>query len=223
VSRDAVPDLADGLLAACGADTVAAEAAAIYRRRAVVVRPPWHRKSRFSPVPPADLAVVGQALRGLATSLGAQLPAPWPQHVRVAATAGLDKLPDELAGALSAARGPSPVTPVWSVLRWAWWFAAVGTMVTVVGGLSIWDWKQCVPLAAAGAAVTVALPALAAATGAVRARLYRRAVARRLRLAALTVAREVVAPVRQVLRDYEAAHVSLNVARNGRRPGHALD
>jgi hypothetical protein len=95
----------------------------------------------------------------------------------------------------------------------------LATLVTVVGGLSIWDWKQCVPLAAAGAVVTVALPAFAATTGALRARHYRRAVAGRMRLAALTVAREAVAPVRQVLRDYAAAHVSLAVARNGRRPG----
>ena len=46
-----------------------------------------------------------------------------------------------------------------------------------------------------------------------RARRYRRSVARQMREATLTVAREVVAPVRRVLRDYGEVHAALERAK----------
>jgi hypothetical protein len=149
---DAVPELAEDLVAACGVDALAADAAAAGRPRW-----PWAPARTAPPIPPADPAAVGQAVRRLAERLGQPLPAPWSRQLRTAATMDLDRLPEELAQALTIARGLR--SPAWLPGR------------------------------------------------------HRRVVARRLRAAVLTVAREVVAPVRQVLRDYRDVQAALEQAK----------
>lgn len=206
VSRTAVPELADALAEACAVPTLAVEAAAAYRARSVLWRAPWHRAA-YPDVPSADPVAVAAAVRQLGDRVGAMLPQPWPRHLREAAGAQLPRLPDELAIALQRARGFSPVPPAWVVARTAWWLCLALAVTGVVTGLPT--------LALWAGGLTVALPAAAVLTGAWRALRYRRAVQRRLQLAALTVAREVVAPVRTVLRAYEAAHAELAVARVG--------
>jgi hypothetical protein len=197
VSRDAVPVLATQLAQACGVDALAADAGLAYRSRSVLWQAPWHR-SVWPVIPPADPAAVSVALRALASRVGDLLPEPWPRHLRAAATAGRERLPSLLADALDSARGASPVPPQWIVARWVWWLSLPLCVVALLRDL------PTLGLVLAGMAA--ALPLLAAATGTWRAMRHRRMVARRLRLAVLGVAREVVAPVRTVLRDYAQAH-----------------
>jgi GTP-binding protein EngB required for normal cell division len=213
VSRDAVPELGEAFAAACGADALAAEAAWSYRQRAVLWRAPWHRAAVLPAIPPADPAAVGTSVRRLAHRLGDRLPESWQRHLRAAATAELDGLPSRLAGALAAGRGSSPVPPLWTALRNAWWLAIGGAVAGVLGGLSTQEVQPWLVVAVGCLAVVLALPALAVTTGAWRALRYRRAVARRMAHAALQVARDVVAPVRQILRDYAQAHAALGRAR----------
>jgi GTP-binding protein EngB required for normal cell division len=240
LSVDAVPELASGFAAACGVNAVAAEAAAAYRERSVVWRLPWSPGSRrrgwgpwlrlprslradqaLPAIPAADPARVAAAVRRLAERLSTGLPGPWARHLTAVATADLDRLPDELAAALSTGRGTSPVPGVWTVLRAAWWLAIAATLTGLAGGLSTLDVRPWVPVAVAGLAIGVLLPAFAVTTGAWRALRYQRLAARRLRRAAHDVAREVVAPVRQILRDHDEAHSLLAQARGGDRPERA--
>jgi hypothetical protein len=212
VSRDAVPELADGFTDACGIEALAADAAAAYRLRAVLWRPPWRAIPPLPAIPPADPDTVAASLRRLAARVGRLLPEPWPRHLRAAATVSQADLPDELAAALAAARGSSAVPPLERVLQWVWWFAAALGVVALLSGLSTRDASPWLPLGLAAGAVAVSLPVVALATTAWRALRHRRSVERRLRLAVLGVAREVVAPVRQVLRDYAQAHAALGAA-----------
>jgi hypothetical protein len=99
------------------------------------------------------------------------------------------------------------------VLRTAWWVC----LALFVAGLA--TGHATAALWVGGLAV--ALPTVAVLTGAWRARRYRRAVERRLHLAALNAAREVVAPVRTVLRAYEQAHADLVMAGVAPLPDHA--
>ncbi len=213
VSRDAVPELADGFATATGLDAVAGEAAATYRRRAGLLRWPWQRASALPGIPSAEPAAVGLAVRRLAVRTSAGLPEPWPDQIRTAATVHLDRLPDDLAGALTAARGRPPGVAVWRLLRILWWVA----IAAAVGGIA-WiamtlrdDPRPGLPLVIGGAGLVLAvlLPLILELVKPLRARRYRRVVADRLNLATLTVAREVVAPVRQILRDYTEARVAL--------------
>jgi hypothetical protein len=212
VSHTAVPELASALAQASAVPTLAAEAAAAYRTRSVLWRAPWHRAA-YPDIPPADPAAVAGAVRRLAGRVGALLPEPWPRHLREAASAALPGLPDELATQLQRARGVSLVPPLWLVLRAAWWLCLALAVAGFASGsptLGVW-----------AAGVAVVLPVVTVLTGAWRALRYRRAVERRLHLAALTVSREVVAPVRTVLRAYEAAHAELASAATDRAPARA--
>jgi hypothetical protein len=105
------------------------------------------------------------------------------------------------------------VPPLWTALRTGWWLAIGGAVAGVLGGLSTQEVQPWLVVAVGCLAVVLALPALAVTTGAWRALRYRRAVARRMAHAALQVARDVVAPVRQILRDYAQAHAALGRAR----------
>ena len=131
VSRDAVPELADGFATATGLDAVAGEAAATYRRRAGLLRWPWRRAAALPDIPSAEPAAVGLAVRRLAVRTSAGLPQPWPDQIRTAATTHLDRLPDDLSGALTAARGRPPGVAVWRLLRILWWLAIAAALVGI--------------------------------------------------------------------------------------------
>lgn len=146
-----VPAFADDLAAACAIEALAADR-----------RWPWSRRAE-SAVPAADPAAVGQAVRRLGERIAESLPAPWSRHVRAASTMDIDRLPEELARVLTAARDGTPA--VWRPGR------------------------------------------------------RRRAREQRMRDAVLAVAREVVAPLRQVLRDYAQVHGALERARPDARTG----
>ena len=212
VSRDAVPELAAGFVDACGVEALAADAALAYRRRAVLWRPPWRPIPALPTIPAADPDTVAASLRRLAARVGRLLPEPWPRHLRAAATMSRAELPDDLASALATARGASPVPPLERALQSLWWFSAAVAVVSLLSGLSTLDAAPWLPLGVVAGALALGLPVLALATSAWRVARFRRVVERRMRLAALGVAREVVAPVRQVLRDYAQAHTALTAA-----------
>ena len=179
-------------------------------------------------MPPADPAAVGLAVRRLAATSAAGLPAPWPDEVRAAAAA--DGLPEELGRAVRDARPPGPRAVGWRLIRAAWWLAVLAVLV----GAGWWAWSALelriagvgsapgwprfgrvslpVVLIAVGLVLAIALPLLGRWLAAVRARRWRRATERRLRGAAATVAREAVAPVRAVLRDYADARAAFHDA-----------
>jgi GTP-binding protein EngB required for normal cell division len=220
VSREAVPELAEGFAAAVGVDAVTDESARAYRRRAAVPGWPFRRTN----VPPAEVApahpvATSLAVRRLAARTSAGLPAPWPDEIRTAACARLDQLPEELAGAVAAAHPRPPGRLGWRLIRAVWWLGALAALVglglfvrPLVRGGSLPD-AGPVPLPAlllgAGGLVVLVLPLLAAGLARLRARRHRRVGAGRLREATLTVAREVVAPVRVLLRDYAQARTAL--------------
>ncbi len=204
----AVRELADALAEAAGVQALATEAAAAYAERAVLWRAPWHRTPPLAATPPADAAGIAAGLRRLASRVGAGMPEPWPRHLREAATEGVDTMQAELGRAMSSARKDSAVPTLWTVLRTGWWLAVVTTLAAFAGAVSTGDdvWLS-VALMALG--VALGLPTLASVTGAWRAMRHRRAVLRRLNLAARSVAREGMAPVRRVLRDYGASYEEL--------------
>jgi hypothetical protein len=93
-----------------------------------------------------------------------------------------------------------------------WWLA----VAALLGGVAWligrgWSVGPAVTIAAA-LVVVVLLPALSRPYARRRARRYAGRVVRRLRDGASTVAREAVAPVRGVLRDYGAARSALQAA-----------
>jgi energy-coupling factor transporter ATP-binding protein EcfA2 len=225
VGREGVPELADGFAAAVGVRAVVAEAVGEYRARAAVpgLRA---RSSRVgsSDVAPADPAAVGLAVRRLAARTAANLPSPWPDQVRLAAGTELDRLPDELARAVEAARPRPPGMAGWWLARvlmalgilallagagWLGWAAARGELDDLPSWFGLWlpAW-----VAGAGLAVAVLVPLVAAVVVRRRARKQRRVLEARFNEATLTVAREVVAPVRAVLRDYADARSALVAA-----------
>jgi hypothetical protein len=139
------------------------------------------------------------------------------------ATTELDRLPYVLADALTAARPRRPRALAWRLARALWWLAVMG----LAAGVGWLGWY--VAARADGSApdlpdvVGVAWPAVLVAAGlvvitlfllvgrpvaAARARRYRSRVDRRLREATTAVARDVLAPVRGVLRDYAEAHAA---------------
>jgi GTP-binding protein EngB required for normal cell division len=213
VSRVAVPELAEGFAAATGLDAVAGEAATTHRRRAGLFRSPWRRAPALPEIPPAEPAAVGLAVRRLAVQTALGLPQPWPDLIRMAATTHLDRLPDDLSRALSAARGRPPGLAVWRFLRVLWWLSIAAAVVGIAWSAVTWrdEPRPWVPLVvgAAGLAVALVLPLVLVPIARRRARRYGRVVTARLHEAALTIAREVVTPVRQILRDYSEARAAL--------------
>ena len=227
VGREAVRELADRLSVAAGVAAVSADAERIYLRRAGL--PGSRRREPAVPtaIVPADPVAVAVAVRRVAARLASGLPTPWPDEVRRVATADLDRLPYVLAGALAAARPRPPQAPLWRLARLVWWLAVLvgaagigwtgwygaarynGTTPDLpdVGGVA---WPLL--MVAGGAMVALPLVLLGRPLAAGRARHYRSRVDRRLRHATAAVAREVLAPVRGVLRDYAEARASYHVA-----------
>jgi GTP-binding protein EngB required for normal cell division len=218
LARETVDDLADRLSVAAGVAAVAADAERSYLRRAGV--PGSRRRDRTVPttIAPADPVAVAVAVRRVAARVAAGLPTPWPDEVRRVATADLDRLPAALAGALAAARPRPPHAPLWRLARLIWWIA----VAVVAAGIGWAGWYAAArvdgaapdlpdaggvawPLLMVFAGGAVALPLLLVARpiAVSRARRYRSRVDRRLREATTAVAREVLGPVRGVLRDYD--------------------
>jgi GTP-binding protein EngB required for normal cell division len=219
ISREAVPELAGGFATGIGVAAVAGDATASYRQRARLLRWPWRRSPAVPAIPPAEPAAVALSVRRFAVQAAAGLPPPWQDEIRSAAIANNDRLPHELSRALTAARGRPPGVAIWRFLRLLWWLS----LAAVVGGI-VWsaltfrnDPRPWPPLIVAGAGLVVALllPLIGAAVARLRARRYRKVVTNRLNLAAFTIAREVVTPVRQILRDYSEARIALAEARRG--------
>ena len=239
VSREAVLGLAGEFATAAGVSAVAAEAGREYSVRAAV--PGWpvnHRRvSRLSTVdssgvvevPPADPAAVALAVRRLAASSAAGLPAPWPDEVRAAAAASSTRLPDELGAAVREAHPRPPSAALWWVARTAWWLAVVAALI----GASWLVWAAIsdaaptsqptvalgsarigllVLLIAGGVVVAVVLSLAGRWIAAIRAKRWRAATERRLSGAVASVAREAVAPLRATLRDYDDARTAFDRA-----------
>jgi len=226
--------LADSFADAAGVSAVAAEAGRDYRQRAAVPGWPFGRRpprvagsrraskravSSVSLAPPADPAAVGLAVRRLAASSSAGLPASWPDEVHAAATADADRLPEELGRAVRDARPRRPLTVGWLSTRVVWWLA----VAAIIFGLGWWIWslvgsapswpkygRAGLPavLIAAGLVLAVALPLIGGLLAAARARRWQRGTERRLRDATASVAQEAVEPVRAVLRDYAEARAA---------------
>jgi hypothetical protein len=219
VRRELLGWLADQLAVAAGVDAAVDAAGREYERRAAVPgwpsrrrtgtgAPLWPAETGF----PADPAAVAAAVRTLAAATSAGLPPPWQHAVRAAASAELDAIPAELERRLRQARPVSGGGVGWWAVRALWWLAVALTLAGA--GWLVWR------LVAGGAAAGLASPAVLAGGGLVLgtmtlvlARLRAATLARRIRLrtderlreATRSVAREVVAPVRTVLRAYEVA------------------
>jgi GTP-binding protein EngB required for normal cell division len=227
VGRETVDELADRLSVAAGVAAVAADAERVYLRRAGL--PATRRRDRAVPtgIVPADPVAVAVAVRRVAARVAAGLPTPWPDEVRRVATAGLDRLPAALAGALAAARPRPPHAPLWRLARLVWWLAAL----VLAAGIGWAGWYAAAradgatpdlpdvggvawPLLMVFAGGFVALPLLLVGRplAVSRARRYRSRVDRRLREVATSVARDVLGPVRGVLRDYDRARTAYHVA-----------
>jgi GTP-binding protein EngB required for normal cell division len=232
--REAVDELADEFADASGVSAVVAEAGQEYRGRTALPGWPFRRRpgrrSGNGDPPPADPAAVAHAMRRFAAVSSAGLPAPWPDEVRAAATAGADRLPDELGRAVRDARPRRPRAIGWRLVRLVWWLSVASVVLGAgwlvwhalhvrIGGVSASGWPTLrrVPLAVllivAGAVLAVALPPLGRWLAAVRAKRWRRTAERRLGGSTATVAREAVAPVRAVLRDYAEARSAFADAR----------
>jgi hypothetical protein len=119
--------------------------------------------------------------------------------------------------------------PLWRLARFVWWLAVLAVAVGAgwsgfyaaaradgatpdlpdVGGVA---WPLL--LLVVGALVALPLLLLGRPIAAGRARRYRSRVDRRLREATTAVARDVLGPVRGVLRDYERARSAYHAARS---------
>jgi GTP-binding protein EngB required for normal cell division len=227
VSRETVGELADRLSVAAGVTAVAADAERVYLQRAGV--PGRRRRDRGVPVGivPADPVAVAVAVRRVAARVAAGLPTPWPDEVRRVVTADLDRLPDALSGALASARPRPPHVPLWRLARLVWWLAVLAVAAGIgwsgfyataradgttpdlpdVGGIA---WPLL--LLAGGSLVALPLLLVGRPIAAGRARRYRSRVDGRLREATTAVARDVLGPVRGVLRDYEQARSAYHAA-----------
>jgi membrane protein YdbS with pleckstrin-like domain len=101
-----------------------------------------------------------------------------------------------------------------------WWLAIAAAVADIAWAAVTWrdEPRPWVPLVvlAAGLAVALVLPLLLVPIARRRARRYRKVVTARLQEAALTIAREVVTPVRQILGDYAEARAALAEAKQPR-------
>jgi GTP-binding protein EngB required for normal cell division len=224
LDRATVTGFADELADAASVPALAAEARRAYAHRAAV--PGWPLRSGpvagDRGVPPADPAAVAVAARRLAELVGAGLPPPWPDEIQAAIGGTAERVPDELGETLNRLMPPLPPRRSWIALRTLWWLA----VAAVVAGIAWLVWLAAfhgprarlagvyVPvwLIAAGTVVGLLVPLIGRPLARRRARRYGTRVFKRLRDGALTVARESVAPVRGVLRDYGAARSALQVA-----------
>jgi GTP-binding protein EngB required for normal cell division len=165
-------------------------------------------------------AQVETAVRELADTATADLPAPWPAEARRAALAGKNDLPDALDRAIGTTDLGMSRTPLWwrfvGGLQWLLLAALVGGAIWLVGLSAIATLGFTAPQApevgvlGVPALLVVAglflAPLLALAAGSIATRRARKARARAesaLNDAVTVVARErVLAPVRQELRVY---------------------
>jgi len=227
VGRGSVGELADRLALAAGVSAVAADAERAYLGRAAL--PIRRRRAAAVPagVVPADPVAVAVAVRRVAARVAAGLPTPWPDEVRRVATADVDRLPYTMAEVLERARPRPPRALLWRLARVVWWLAvlAAGAGIGWLGwyaaaradgsGLDLPDvggvaWPAI--LLAGGIGVAVGLLLVGRPIAVARARRHRSRVDRRLRLASTAVARDVLRPVRGVLRDYADACAAYRAA-----------
>jgi hypothetical protein len=230
VSRTEIAGLADGLGAAAGVDAVASADAEAYTARSAL---PWStrrartRRRLGDDPPPAEPTAVELAVRRLAEQTTAGLPAPWPEEVRRAAATDLHRLPADLGEAVRAARPRPPSAIGWWIGRLLFWLGATAA----VGG-TVWyalarygpvrqprlalpgldDVPVGLAAAVAGAALAGMVLVIGRALAAAGARRLRARTEKRLRDAVASVAREVVGPVRRVLRHHADARAALDEA-----------
>jgi GTP-binding protein EngB required for normal cell division len=233
LDRAAVTGFADELADAASVPAVAAEAGRAYARRAAV--PGWPFGSGPGAgehgVPPADPAAVAQAARRLAQRAGAGLPPPWSDQIQAAIGAGVVHMPEELGETLTRMTPALPARPAWIALRVLWWLA----VAAAVAGIAWLAWFAAshgptpprvvgvyapAGLIAVGVLVAIVVPLVSRALAHQRAKRYAARVSARLHEGALSTARESVAGVRGVLRDYGDARSALQVAA-GRSAGAA--
>ena len=132
VSREIVVELADRLSVAAGVTAVAADAERVYLQRAAV--PGWRRGGPWRPSASRRPTVaVAVAVRRVAARVGAGLPTPWPDELRRAATADLDRLPEVLAR--RCRRGHARPVRWWRLARLVWWLAVLAARPVSAGRL----------------------------------------------------------------------------------------
>jgi hypothetical protein len=235
LDRAAVTGFADELADAASVPALSAESRRAYTRRAAV--PGWPFRSEpvagDRGVPPADPAAVALAARRLALVAGAGLPPPWPDQIQAAIGGVAEHIPEQLGGTLTRMTPPLPARGWWIALRTLWRLA----VAAVVAGIAWLVWLAVfhgpTPARLAGVYVPVGLIVVGVVVGLMvplvgrplarrRAGRYSMRVFRRLHEGALSVARESVAPVRGVLRDYGTARSALRVAA-GRSGGAGTD
>jgi hypothetical protein len=161
-------------------------------------------------------------VRRFAAGASAGLPAPWPDQVRAAALARVDRLPEDLAQAANAAHPGRRLAIGWWVARILWWLG----VAAVIGAAAWLGWStvygpeaprlagQSLPLLVlvAGAVLAVLTLLIGRPLAALGRRRHRAKVQRRLQDAMRRMAREVVGPCRTVLRDYADARAALDQA-----------
>jgi energy-coupling factor transporter ATP-binding protein EcfA2 len=214
IPREAIAELADSLAAAAGVDAIAVQARREYARRAAL---PWPRRTPESAIPPADRAATALAARRLADRTTDGFPAVWQDEVRQVAGAAAKDLPEQLATALYQARPPLPRTIGWRLARVAFWLGIVAVVAGGAWALTRW-WPAgptWLPWAVVGGGAVLSLGTLGIGTALARARARRfgTLTQTRLRAATASVAREAIAPVRIVVRDYLEARDALESLR----------
>ena len=187
-------------------------------------------RTSLPPASDVQLAQVATAVRQVADSASAGLPAPWPTLVRRAASAGDRRVVDRLDQAVGSAKLDTRAPRWWraaSLLQWLLVAAAVvGTLwITLAGVAGYLHIEDVVPLPELGGApiatwlvlgglvLGVVLSFGTRALNAVGARRRRRAAARALRPGIEAVADDLVlAPVERELEAHETLCRSLAVA-----------
>jgi GTP-binding protein EngB required for normal cell division len=242
IGRDTVRSLTDALAAASGVGAVAAGTAAEYARRSALPGPPFRRRRTRSmtaagpagTAAPAQPAAVVLAVHRFADQAATGLPRAWAERAAAVARTITDAppgVPDEVGGAVTAARRRPPRPYGWWLARLIWWLA-----VLAVVGAGAWyaldraHWSGlarlpipavtdppdvrgvALPLVVAGGGLLVAvgLPLLTRSLRRARVRRVRASVEGDLRDAVAALAQDrVVAPVRAVLSDYRTAREAL--------------
>ena len=187
-------------------------------------------RTSLPPASDVQLAQVATAVRQVADSASAALPAPWPTLVRRAASAGDARVVDRLDEAVGSAKLQTRAPRWWRAASLLQWLlvaaAAVGILWIALAGVAGYlRIEDVVPLpelrgapiatwlALGGLVLGVVLSFLTRALNAVGARRRRRAAARALRPGIEAVVDDLVlAPVERELEAHETLRRSLAVA-----------